>query len=327
MKAMVTGGGGFLGGAIVRRLIKEGHQVRSFARGDYPHLAKLGVDVVRGDLGDAEAVDRACVGMDIVFHSGAKAGVWGRYEDYHLANVDGTKNVIESCRRHAVGKLVYTSSPSVVFNGRDLEGIDESAPIPAHFEAHYPTTKAIAERLALAADGPELSVTALRPHLIWGPGDNHLFPRIVARFKEGRLYRISGPPKLVDSVYIDNAVDAHMLAAAKLGPGAACAGKAYFIAQGEPMPLWDLVDGMLKAAGLGQVTKTMSPRAAYNIGWALEVVYGALGMDREPPLTRYVAGELSTAHWFDLTAAKRDLGYKPGVSTAEGLKRLAESLR
>jgi nucleoside-diphosphate-sugar epimerase len=222
--------------------------------------------------------------------------------------------------------LVHTSSPSVVFDGRDMEGVDESVPYPAHYEAAYPQTKALAEQKVRAANGPELAPVCLRPHLIWGPGDNHLVPRLIARARAGRLRRIGRQNKRIDSVYIDNAADAHIQAADRLCPGSPIAGKVYFITNGEPLPLWDLVNGILHAAGLPPVTRSIPMRAARAAGWLLEKVYALLPGEREPPMTRFLAKELTTAHWFDISAARRDLGYDPAVSIAEGLRRLADRL-
>ena len=327
MKALVTGGGGFLGAAIVRRLRQRGDEVHSFSRGRYPELDALGVTQHQGDLADSIAVSRAAANCDIVFHVAAKAGVGGRYRDYHRANVVGTANVLTACRHHGIERLVYTSSPSVVFAGRDMAGVDESVPYPSHYDAAYPQTKAIAERMVLQANGPTLATVSLRPHLIWGPGDNHLIPRILARARAGRLRRIGTESKRIDSVYIDNAADAHLLAADRLAPGSPIGGKAYFIAQGEPVPLWDLVERILHAAGLGPVTRSISPRSAYALGWLLETMYAVFRPHDEPPMTRFVARELTTAHWFDITAARRDLGYEPKVSLEEGLRRLTIWLR
>lgn len=327
MKALVTGGGGFLGLAIVRLLRQRGDEVRSLARNLYPELDALGVEQVRGDLADAGTVAEAAAGCDLVFHVAAKAGVWGDYQDYHQANVVGTANVIAACRAHGIDRLVYTSSPSVVFDGKDMEGVDESVPYPAHFEAHYPRTKAEAEKLVLAANGPNLATTALRPHLIWGPGDNHLVPRILDRGRRGRLRRIGRRPCLVDTLYIDNAATAHLQAADALAVGSPVAGKAYFLAQGEPRPVWEVVDRILAAGNLPPVTRTISPQLAYTAGWLLEKTYTLLRLSGEPPMTRFVARELSTAHWFDLSAARRDFGYQPQVSFAEGMERLATWLK
>jgi nucleoside-diphosphate-sugar epimerase len=327
MNALVTGGGGFLGQAIVRALRARGDSVRSLSRQDYPALRDIGVEQVRGDVANAAAVSAAARGCDIVFHVAAKAGIWGAYADYHRANVLGTENVIAACRQHGIRRLVHTSSPSVVFSGQDMEGVDESVPYPAHFEAHYPHTKALAEQLVLKANSPTLATVALRPHLIWGPGDNHLLPRLIARAKAGQLRRIGTQPKRVDTVFIENAADAHLLAADVLAPGATCAGRAYFIANGEPIPLWDMVNRMLAAAGLPPVTRSVPVPVAMALAWGFESVSRVTGSEREPRLTRFVVREMSTAHWFDISAAKRDFGYVPRVSTEEGLRRLADHLR
>ncbi|HEY7330505.1 MAG TPA: NAD-dependent epimerase/dehydratase family protein [Gemmataceae bacterium] len=327
MNALVTGGGGFLGSAIVRRLRERGDRVHSFSRNRYPELDSLGVTQHQGDIADSIAVSRAAAGCDIVFHVAAKAGVGGRYRDYFRANVIGTANVLRACRHHGIPRLVYTSSPSVVFDGGDMAGVSESVPYPSHYDAAYPQTKAIAERTVLRASDATLATVALRPHLIWGPGDNHLIPRILARARAGRLRRVGTESKLIDSLYIDNAGDAHLLAADRLMPGSPIAGKAYFITQGEPVPLWDLVNRILHAAGLGSVTRSIPPRLAYGAGWLLEVLYAIFRPQEEPPVTRFVARELTTAHWFDISAARRDLGYEPKISLDEGLHRLAVSFR
>jgi nucleoside-diphosphate-sugar epimerase len=322
MNALVTGGGGFLGGAIVRLLVARGERVVSLARGNYPGLDALGVTQHRGDLADAEAVSKAAAGCDIVFHVAAKAGLWGPYEEYYRANVVGTRNVLDVCRRHGIRRLVYTSSPSVVFTGRDMKGVSESVPYPDHYDAFYPQTKAEAEKLVLAANGPELATVALRPHLIWGPGDNQLMPRIIARARSGRLRRVGAATKKIDTTYIDNAADAHLLAADRLAPGSPIAGRAYFLSQGEPVPTWEFINRILQAAGVAPVTRTMPAWAAYAAGWLFETWYGLLRIRSEPPMTRFLASELATSHWFDISAARRDLGYEPKVSIEEGLGRL-----
>ncbi len=285
------------------------------------------MDQTQAEITDAAALERAAAGCDVVFHVAARAGIAGRHRDFHRVNVTGTETVVNACCRLGINRLVYTSSPSVVFDGRDMEGVDESVDYPPHHDAPYPATKAQAERLVLAANGPTFATVALRPHLIWGPGDNHLVPRILARGRAGRLRRIGGTSKLIDSVYIDNAAEAHVLAADQLLPGSAVAGKAYFISNGEPLPLWDLVNRILAAGGVAPVTRSVPLWAALVAGWCLELVYGVLRPDAEPPMTRFLARELATAHWFDLMAARRDLGYVPRVSIDEGMQRLTESLR
>ncbi len=322
MKALVTGGGGFLGRAIVDRLLARGDSVRSFSRGAYPELEALGVEVLRGDLADTEAVRAAARGCDIVFHVAAKAGVWGRAADYERTNVLGTNNVLLACRAHGIPRLVYTSSPSVTFHGVDQEGTDEREAYPQSFLCHYARTKAIAEHWVLQANSADLATVSLRPHLIWGPGDPHLVPRILQRARAGRLRLLDGGDKLVDSVFIDNAADAHLLAA-----DARVAGRAYYVTQGVPIPMRELIGRILKAAGLPRETRSVSSSVAYAAGAVLETLFRMVGAKNEPPMTRFVARQLSTAHWFDTTAAREDLGYDPAVSLDEGMERLATWLR
>jgi len=325
MRALVTGGGGFLGSAIVRQLRARGDQVRTFSRSNHQALSLLGAEQFRGDLSDPTAVLEAVRGCDIVFHVAAKAGIWGTYEDYYHANVAGTANIIAACHAHKVERLVYTSSPSVVFDGSDVEGGNETLPYPASYEAHYPHTKAVAEQLVLEANSSFLATVSLRPHLIWGPGDNHLVPRIVAKGRAGKLRRIGDRPCLVDTIYVDNAAEAHLNAADRLQPEAPLAGKAYFISNGEPLPLWEMVNRILGAAGVPAETRSISPALAHMVGTVCELAWKTLRLSGEPPMTRFVASELSSAHWFDISAARRDLGYEPKISIEEGLKRLKES--
>lgn len=324
---LVTGGSGFLGGAALRQLVARGDSVRSLQRGDSPQLRALGVDVVRADLGDRQAVIDATKGCSAVLHIGAKAGVWGRYEDYHRANVIGTRNVIDACIEHRVRRLVYTSTPSVIHTGGDVEGVNETAPVATHFDTAYPATKAEAESMVLAANSATLATVALRPHLIWGPGDPQLTARILARGRTGRLRLVGGGKKKIDSVYIDNAANAHLLALDHLAPAAVCAGKVYFISQDEPMRQCDLINGILAAGGLPPCDKSISPGVAYVVGAVMEFLWRLTGRTDEPMMTRFLARQLATAHWYDISAAKRDLGYLPHVSIAEGLQRLKASLR
>lgn len=327
MKALVTGGGGFLGGEIVRLLRQRGDEVRSFTRSAYPWLDELGVEQVLGNLESAADVERAVAGCDVVFHVAAKAGAWGRYADFFGTNVTGTENVIAACKKHGVRRLVYTSTPSVVHGGGDINGGDESLPYPKRFEAYYPESKAVAEKAVLAANGPDLATVALRPHLIFGPGDPHLVPRIIARARAGKLRRIGKRPLTVDVTYIDNAAQAHLNAAERLEPGSPVAGKAYFISNGEPVDLWGFIDRIIGEAGLPPLTRRVSAWKARLAGRLLERVYWLFRLSAEPPMTRFVATQLSTSHWYDISAARRDLGYVPAVSVDEGVKRLGERLR
>lgn len=327
MRALVTGGGGFLGGALARKLRERGDDVRVFGRGSYPDLEAVGIDSYRGDIVDADAVKEAVDGVDVVYHVAAKVGLWGDPREYELVNIEGTKNVIAACLATGCDRLVFTSSPSVVFHGGDVEGVDESAPYPASFDSDYSRTKAKAEEIVLAANHDRLSTVALRPHLVWGPGDRHLLPRIVGRAQSGRLFRIGDEDKLVDTLYIEDAVEAHVLAAVQLSPLSDLAGKPYFLSAGDPRPVWEIVDRLLKAAGLGPVRKSIPKGAAFAAAGACEKLWRVMGKRSEPPLTRFLVSQLTTAHWFDISAAERDLGWKPRVGLEEGMERLAHWVR
>ena len=330
MKVLVTGGGGFLGQALCRALLAQGHAVASFSRSRHAALDALGVRQLQGDLGDADAVLRAFgEGFDAVLHNAAKAGTWGSYQSYFDANVIGTRNVIAACRAHGIGRLVHTSTPSVVHRAtHPVEGLGaDEVPYGEGVKAHYATTKIIAEREALAANDATLAVVALRPRLIWGPNDTQILPKLVARARSGRLRLVGDGRNLVDTTYIDNAAQAHVQALAALHPGAACAGRAYFISNGEPWPLREVLNGLLRAAGAPEVAKTLPFRVAYAIGAVCEGLWTTLPLPGEPPMTRFLAEQLSTAHWYSMAPAARDFGYVPQVSMAEGLARLRASLQ
>jgi 2-alkyl-3-oxoalkanoate reductase len=325
MKVLVTGGGGFLGQAICGRLAARGYEVASFNRGHYPELVPLGVEQLRGDLADAGAVEAAVAGRQAVFHVGAKAGAWGSYASYYDANVRGTEHVIAACRKHGASKLVYTSSPSVTHRANHpVEGGNErDTPYGTDFKAPYPETKKLAEEAVLAANDSRLAVVALRPRLIWGPGDNQLLPRLVERARRGRLRFIDGGHNRIDTTYIDNAAQAHLDAFDHLWPGSVCAGKAYFISNGEPRELRDIVNALLCAAAAPQVEKSIPFGVAYAAGVVMEGLWSALPLKGEPPMTRFLAEQLATPHWYDISAAARDFGYRPRVTIENGLQRLA----
>lgn len=326
MNALVTGGGGFVGRAVVERLVARGDCVRTLARGDYPDLRAQGVETLRGDIRDADILKNACRNCDVVFHAAAMLPLGGRYADFFAVNVLGTRNVIAACRAAGVGRLVYTSTPSVVFTGRDMEGANESTPYPPQHHDNYAATKTLAERDVLAASDFNLHTVALRPHLIWGPRDPNIVPRLLVRGRKRQLRRIGGVNKPIDSSYIDNVADAHLLAADTIGPGSLATGRAYFISNGEPMPLWDLVDGILAAGDVPPVKGNIPFPIAWSAGVFFELLFGLLRLRATPPMTRFLARELSTSHWFDISAARRDLGYDPKITINDGLKRLREWL-
>jgi len=315
---LVTGGNGFLGRALVGRLVQRGDHVRVLARSAYQ---AEGVECLRGDVADPELVQRAVKGCTTVFHVAAKTGIGGRFEDYARTNLTGTEVVIAACKKAGVQRLVYTSTPSVVFDRHGHEGADESTPLVTNKLSAYAWTKARAEEKVLAAHGPELTTVALRPHLVWGPEDTQLTARILDRAKKGKLRLIDGGRAKVDAVYIDNAVDAHLAAETAKDAG----GRAYFVTNEDPRPIEEILNRMLKAADLAPVTRSVPLKVAYAVGWVMEQIYA--NKEVEPAMTRFLALQLGTPHWFDPSAARRDLGYVPRVSVEEGMERLATWLR
>ena len=323
---LVTGGAGFLGQAVVRRCLARGYQVRVLGRTPMTGELAAKVAFIRGDIADRTTVDDAVKGCDYVFHVAAKAGVWGPWEEYVRINIAGTSNVVGACLAHGVRALVHTSTPSVVFNGESFRGSDESLPYGDNWLCAYAETKAIAEEVALKAASDKLKVCALRPHLIWGPGDNHLFPRVLARARAGKLRIVGDGENQVDVTHVDTAAYAHLGALDALLAGRAN-GKAYFLSQGEPVKLWVFINRLLVGAGEKPITKRISQRAAYWLGALLEGAWTLFRLKGEPPMTRFVAVELAKDHWFDVSAARRDLGLKPAVETWAELDRLAATLR
>ena len=338
MNTLVTGGGGFLGQYVIEQLLARGDRVRTLCRGSYPALDALGVETVRASLLNRDATVEACRGVDVVYHVASVAGIWGPWKHFHSVNVLGTQNIVEGCRQHGVGRLVYTSSPSVTFdglaaNGGAQNGVDESAPYPDRWLCHYPHTKALAEQHVLAANGTDgLLTCSLRPHLIWGPRDRHLIPRLLARARSGRLRRVGDGTNLIDTIYVENAATAHLQAADALVPespvaDSPVAGRAYFISQGEPVNCWCWIDEILALADLPPVKKSISRPAAWKLGTGLESLWRLLHLQSEPPMTRFLAAQLGTSHYYDISRARRDFGYQPAVSTEEGMRRLGQELR
>jgi len=352
----ITGASGFIGGKIAERLLAEGRRVRVLARRPLPHLEALGAEVIPGDLDNREALRRGCLGTETVFHVAGRVGVWGPCSEFFHVNLGGTKNVIAACREANIPRLVYTSSPSVVYNGGDLAGLDESAPLCTAAPCCYPTSKAAAEREVLAAHGPSLATVALRPHLVWGPGDKNVVPRVLALARTGRLKIIGSGRNKVDVTHISNVVDAHLLAEGALigsqpstllpgdGPDKyragsspqrhnpqpalpSAGGKAYFITNGEPVILWDWINQLLRGVGIPEITKHVPLPVVYAAGGLMEGLWRVLPLKGEPPMTRFVAKEMATDHWFDISAARRDLDYHPRVTMAEGTAELIEHLR
>ncbi|GAK60361.1 3-beta hydroxysteroid dehydrogenase/isomerase [Candidatus Vecturithrix granuli] len=327
MKALVTGGGGFLGRYIVEQLLERGDMVTVFARGEYPELEKIGVTLVRGDLQDDGAVTQVCAGMDVVFHTAAKPGIWGAWDSFYAPNVTGTQHIITACRVQRVPRLVFTSSPSVIFNNAPQEGCDESVPYPATYENFYSHTKALAEQMVVQANSEELLTVTLRPHLIWGPRDAHLLPRLIDRARSGKLVQVGDGTNNVDITYVEDAARAHLLAADALQPGSPVAGSIYFISQDAPVNLWDWIYNLLNRLAIPRIKHRISLRVARAIGVAMEWAYRTFHLSGEPKMTRFLASELAMSHYYDISRAKRDFDYQPQFSMEAALEKTLAYLR
>jgi nucleoside-diphosphate-sugar epimerase len=324
MKVLITGGGGFLGSHLARRLLSRGDDVTVLGRSTYPQFDKS-IHCVQVDIRDRDALTHALKGQEVVFHTVAIPGIWGDYNDFYQTDVVGTDNIIAACRAQNVKKLIYTSSPSVVFGQEDLEGVDESVPYPKTYLCHYPKTKAMAEQHVMRANGNRLATVCLRPHLIWGPGDPHLLPRLIERARRNKLIRVGDGTNRVDMIYIDNAVEAHVQACERLeSDRGGIAGNCYFVSDGNPVVLWNWINDVLKKLGLPQAKRSVSFKTATILGAFLEGVYGLLRVKKEPPMTRFLAAQLATSHYFNISRARRDFGYNPVVSLEEGMDRLVE---
>lgn len=326
MQILITGGGGFVGGYVVDLLLARGYAVRSFGRAPQPALEAKGVDVRCGDLADAQAVSDAVAGVDAVFHVAAKAGVWGSWESYYQANVAGTRNVVEACQAHGVSRLVYTSTPSVVFNRQAFTGQGNELAYGKNWLCHYAHTKAIAEQEVLGANTDSLNVVALRPHLVFGPGDPHLLPRVVESVKAGRLKIVGEGRNRVDVSFVKDVAAAHLAAFDALAEGRG-AGQAYFISQGEPVAIWPWLNQVLEGLGHPPLKKKIPLPMAYAAGGLAELVWKLLKKAGEPPITRFVAVELAKDHYFDLSAAKRDLGFQPAYTMGDALSETIADLK
>jgi nucleoside-diphosphate-sugar epimerase len=315
---LVTGYGGFLGSAICRKLIQQGYAVRGVARGDYPELKSLGVECFKGSIADRDCCQAVCAGVSGIVHTAALAGVWGKREWFEEINVTATDHLLREATAQSINAFVYTSSPSVTFDGSPQINVDESAPYPTNWLCDYPRTKAIAEQRVLQTDSSRIATCALRPHLIWGVGDPHLIPRVIARCRQGRLMRVGDGKNLIDTVHVDAAADAHLLALQKmLDRDSNASGRPYFITDGQPMECWEWIADILSFANLKPPKKSISLANAYKIGAVLEWVFRLIGRQSEPPMTRFVAKQLGVAHYFNIESARERLGYRPPANRQE----------
>ncbi|MEI8318505.1 MAG: NAD-dependent epimerase/dehydratase family protein [Planctomycetia bacterium] len=324
MRMLVTGGSGFVGSALCRRLHALGHDVIALARRPSPLLAAAGIRTVIHDLAAPAAESSLAgifTGVGCVFHTAAHVKMWGPKGAFRAGNIVATDHVIAACREAGVPRLVFTSSPSVVATPAGLRGVDESQPYPAHFEAFYPETKAAAEQAVLAAHSAELRTIALRPHLIFGPGDTNLVPTILTRARAGRLVQVGDGSNLVDLTFIDDCVEAHVRAAVALDERPAAGGRAYFISQGTPVPLWGWIARVLELHSVAPVRRKISARLARVLATVAETTWRTGRFKSDPPLTRFLAEEMATDHYFDLSAARRELGYAPSLTVWEATER------
>ena len=327
-RALVTGGGGFVGSNIVKQLLARNVETVVVGRNIYPDLEKLGATCLSGDICDASFLLESFQGVDTVFHVAALAGIWGRWKDYYRTNVLGTENVINGCMANDIRQLVYTSTPSVVFNGDDIVNGNEQLPYASNPLCNYAKSKIIAEKMVLQKppQGSTLHSCAIRPHLVWGPGDPHLIPRLLERGRQRQLKKVGNCKNLVDISYVENVAEAHLLAADNLETTQTAAGQAYFISQGAPVKLWDWIDELFFDMDVPEIQSTVPFPIAYGAGGGLEIIYHLLGNKKEPNMTRFLAEQLAKSHCFSIEKAKKELGYNPRISTEEGMKRLLHSL-
>lgn len=326
-KVLITGGGGFVGKAIVRQLRARNLDCLVLGRHLYPEVQAMGAICRQGNICDLDFVTECCQGVDTVFHVAALAGIWGRWQEYSAINVLGTENVLAGCRAAGVSRLIYTSTPSVVFNQHSIRNGNEELPYADHFLCHYARSKVMAEQLVLAASKDQLRTCAIRPHLVWGPGDPHLIPRLIERGRTGQLRQVGAGDNLVDISYVDNVAHAHLLAADNLAGTGTASGRAYFISQGKPVNLWQWIGELFSRLDITPVRGKISYPMAYGIGALLEGAYHLTGRQEEPRMTRFLAQQLAKSHYFSIARAMDELGYRPLVTTEQGMERVLAELR
>jgi len=323
MKVLITGGSSLMGRGVAELLLARGDEVTLFQRSRSEAVAPA-VRQVLGDVRDAGAVLESIAGQEAVIHLAAKVGVIGSLSEYHAINVEGTRHVVDAVRRHGIDRLVHVSSPSVAHAGDAIVGAGAQPAVLDHGTAWYPATKAIGEGIALQAASPACGVVVIRPHLVWGPGDTQLVGRIVERAHAGRLALVGGGRALVDTTYIDNAISSLVAALDAATPGAPCSGKPYVIANGEPRPIREILSGICTAAGAPFTPRDVPLAVARRLGTVIERMWPLLDREDEPPLTRFLADQLGTAHWFDPRPARDELGWTPRVTIDQGFAALAE---
>ncbi|MEC7984110.1 MAG: NAD-dependent epimerase/dehydratase family protein [Myxococcota bacterium] len=321
MNALVTGGGGFLGKALVKQLLDSGMGVTILSRSRYPSIEAMGAKGIQADLSNTSDLGEHLTGIDIIFHTAAKAGVWGKKEDFWSINVAGTERLLQAAQKKGIQYFIYTSSPSAVWHGGDEINLkEEDCPYPEQYLGHYPHSKAVAEKMVLDANRPNFRTTSLRPHLIWGPEDPHFIPRLLERAH--RLRIVGNGQNKVGICYVENAAYAHILAAKELQAEAKNSGKAYFITDKEPILIWEWLNSVLTSLGKPPIRKRISLSLAEKVGGFLEWVWRTFSVKGEPMMTRFVARQLAHSHYYDLSAAIADFGYTEHTSPEEGFENM-----
>jgi nucleoside-diphosphate-sugar epimerase len=318
VRVLVTGASGLLGRAVASELLAAGHEVRCFQRRP---SGVAGASDSLGSVTDPDAVARAVSNQDAVVHLAAKVSLAGDPADFDLVNVGGTRTMLDAARAAGIVRFVYVSSPSVAHSGTSIVGDDALPADPANARGDYARTKASAELLALAADSDAFRVVAVRPHLVWGPGDTQLVQRVVERAGQGRLPLLNSGAALIDTIYIDNAATAIAAALARVDD---IHGRSYVLTNGEPRPVAELLAGICAAAGVDSPRRRVPASVARAAGSLVEALWRVKPGADEPPMTRFLAEQLSTAHWFDQRRTRADLDWTPAVSLDEGFRRLAE---
>ncbi len=320
MKVFITGGGGFLGTYIVQRLVKRGYSVTNYSRSSYPHLAQIGVQCIQGDLDDLDKLKTAMKDHEVCFHVASKVAMWGREEDFHQTNVIGTENIIKACQHNHIDKLIYTSTPSVVFGKHGFSGENEQLPYPTQSYSRYGKSKARAEEKVLSAATKNFHTVALRPHLVFGPGDQNLIPQLIDSAKKKKLKIVGSGENKVDVLYVENAADAHICAMdVLLDKPATISAQAFFLGQG-PVKLWSFINEILELHQIEPIKKKMNAKMAFKIGSFFEWFSKLFRIyNWNPPMTRFVALQLSQDHYYDHSKAIKLLSWRPKVGIEEAL--------
>ena len=328
MRALVTGASGFIGLYIAEQLAQRGDSVRAYCRSARPQFDQQGIEFFEGDIRDQDRVIQAAQGCDLVFHVAGTTGLWGPWKHFYDINTLGTEHVVNACYQHQISRLVYTSSPSVIFDGTPHKNLNEELPYPQRHLCHYSHTKALGEQIALKAnESGRLLTAAIRPHLVWGPRDENLIPRICAQAKAGQIRQIGDGENLISVSYVENVASAHLQLADALKDDSPTAGQAYFINDPEPVYLWKWLNSLLTTAGISPVTNRISMRTSQLMGTLFESLYSLFRLKGEPAMTRFLAAQLSQSHYYSIEKAQQDFNYQPIVTVEEGLKRLEPELR